>query len=142
MLDLLMIQEEETGLTYFEHEGKHTKLNNTHASIFSGFLSAVRQVTQEMYMGRLTQISTEFHHCVIEKGKESVSIIIFDAEDNVEFWKEFAKVVTANFEEEYPDAKKNISNTYKFQNFKKKYKKLYKDYAKNYVPAVLPDSCN
>jgi len=117
MLDLMLIQDDETGITYFEYKPTHARINNKHAPIFSGFLSAIQNVSKEMEMGKLTQISTETHHCLINAKPELSVILIVDVEDDIKYWRRKMRKTAQEFLKEFPNAKRLVSHSSRYLKF-------------------------
>ena len=104
MLDIILIQQDKTGLSLLEYRQEHTKLRLEHADIFSGFLKAIQNISQEIEIGTPVLISTEGskgHNCIIVPKFPINVILLVDQDDPVDLWREqgleIAEKVIAQF---------------------------------------------
>ena len=83
MLDIILIQHADTGLNLLEYRQEHTIMKIEHSDIFSGFMSAIQNITAELNIGYVVLISTEGikgHNCIIIP-KYPISVIILVDQD-------------------------------------------------------------
>jgi hypothetical protein len=104
MLDIILIQHDVSGINLLEFRQKHTKIDEKHSDIFSGFLSAIQNITKELDIGSIVLISTQGkkgHNCIIIK-KEAISVIILvDQDDPVDIWRETGELIAEEFIKKY-----------------------------------------
>ena len=101
MLDLLLIQDNCSGINLFEYRSKKSTIGIDHDLVFSAFLSAIQKLTEEVKLGNLQQISTSDHHCLFVQ-KECISVIlIIDILDEPAIWFEKAAEIALNFIERF-----------------------------------------
>jgi hypothetical protein len=101
MLDLLLIQDNCSGLNLFEYRSRNTTIGIDHEIVFSGFLSAIQKLTEEVKLGNLKQISTSDHHCLFLQ-KECISVVlIIDVLDEASIWFEKASEIAHSFIERF-----------------------------------------
>ncbi|MBN1216242.1 MAG: hypothetical protein JXA99_12480 [Candidatus Lokiarchaeota archaeon] len=91
MLDLILIQDVNSGVNLVEYYKENSPLNTNHSSIFSGFLSAIQAMSKELEIGNIALISTEgenAHHCIITSVEPISIILIIDKNDSIQSWKD------------------------------------------------------
>ncbi len=128
MLDLILIQDRETGIGLFQLQGKQTLIDESHQDLFHGFMSAFQSIIKELNLGQLSQISTIEHHCVIHYEGDTQNwplniIMMFDCEDSVDFWKEKAREIGCAFLSQY-QTNSNPGNVARFRDFGEKILKI------------------
>ena len=100
MLDIILIQYIKTGTNLLEYRQEHTKMKVEHSDIFSGFLTAIQNITHELDIGTVVLIATEGskgHNCIIIP-KDPISVIcLIDQDDPIELWKEQAHKIASEF---------------------------------------------
>lgn len=100
MLDIILIQQDKTGLSLLEYRQEHTKFKIEHADIFSGFLKAIQNISQEIDIGRPVLISTEGskgHNCIIVPKSPINVILLVDQDDPIDLWREQGKEIAEKF---------------------------------------------
>ena len=100
MLDIILIQHPKTGLKLLEYRQAHTKISSIHADIFSGFMSAIQNISTELDIGTLILLSTEGskgHNCIIVPKPPINVILLVDQEDPVDLWREQGHLIADNF---------------------------------------------
>ena len=68
MLDVILIQDIDSGIKLLEYRQENTQFDTDHMDIFAGFLSAIQSISIELDIGNLVLISTEGtkgHNCMI-----------------------------------------------------------------------------
>ncbi|MBY9006492.1 MAG: hypothetical protein KGD63_07015 [Candidatus Lokiarchaeota archaeon] len=83
-----------------EYHEENSPLNTNHSSIFSGFLSAIQAMSNELEIGKIVLISTEgvnAHHCIIVSIHPISIIIIVDKSDSIESWREIGNNIANAF---------------------------------------------
>jgi len=104
MLDIILIKHIDTGLKLVEYRQEHTTMKLEHSDIFTGFLTAIQNISQELDIGTVVLISTEGtkgHNCIIIP-KEPISVIILvDQDDPLDLWKEKGHIIANKFVEEF-----------------------------------------
>lgn len=126
MLDIILIQHAETGINLLEYRQVGTKFDKDHADIFSGFLTAIQNITEELDIGTVVLISTEGskgHNCIIVRNERINIIILMDQEDPIDLWREQAKIIGNEFLEEFGKDFEPHHIT-KFKKFKDRIKEL------------------
>lgn len=107
MLDIILIQHNKTGLNLLEYRQERTVIKSEHSDIFSGFLSAIQNITKELDIGTVILISTEGskgHNCIIIP-KELISVILLvDKEDPIDLWREQGHIIANKFIEKFGDS--------------------------------------
>jgi hypothetical protein len=102
MIDIILIQDPNSGLSLLEYRGVNARLKEEHSEIFSGFLSAIQSISKEINIGRVFQISTEGekgHHClIVNEGKINV-IFLMDLCESIDFWKTKGQEIGEKFQE-------------------------------------------
>ena len=104
MLDIILIQQDKTGLSLLEYRQEHTKLRLEHADIFSGFLKAIQNISQEIEIGTPVLISTEGskgHNCIIVPKFPINVILLVDQDDPVDLWREQGLEIAEKFIEQF-----------------------------------------
>jgi len=126
VLDILLIQHAETGINLLEYRQKETKFKSEHSDIFSGFLSAIQNITRELDIGTVVLISTKGergHNCIIIPKFPIHVILLVDYSDPIETWREQGDLIANKFIEQYTD-KFDPNNIGKFKNFIPELKKM------------------
>ncbi len=126
MLDIVLIQHNKTGLSLFEYRQEHTKISLEHSDIFSGFLSAIQNITHELDIGKVNLISTggkKGHNCIIVPRDPINIVLLVDQEDSIKFWRETGNKIAQEFIKKYHKSfdPHNISQ---FKNFEFILKKI------------------
>ena len=96
MLDIIIIQHLDTGLKLLDYQQEHTQFKAEHTDIFSGFLTAIQNITTELNIGTVILISTKGdrgHNCIIIPKYPISIIILVDQEDPIEFWREQGQLI-------------------------------------------------
>lgn len=104
MLDIILIQYQETGISILEYRQEHTKFREEHSDIFSGFLTAIHGITQELDIGTPCLISTEGsrgHNCIIVHKPPINVILLVDNEDPINLWREQGMEIAQKFIEKF-----------------------------------------
>ena len=104
MLDIILIQHEGSGINLVEYRQAHTEIGTEHANIFSGFLSAIQNITTELNIGTLILISTEGsrgHNCIIVPRSPINVTILVDSTDPIDLWREQGHIIADKFFEHY-----------------------------------------
>ena len=104
MLDVLLIQHAETGINLIEYHQEGSKFDAKHSDIFSGFLSAIQNVSEEIDIGTLILLSTEGsrgHNCLIIPRDPINVIILVDQEDPTDLWREQGTDIAEKFIDRY-----------------------------------------
>lgn len=104
MLDIVLIQHTDTGLNLFEYRQEHTKFNSEHADIFTGFLTAIQNISSELDIGTVVLISTagkKGHNCIIIPKYPISVIMLVDQEDPIDLWRETGHTIAQKFLQEY-----------------------------------------
>ncbi|MBY9018634.1 MAG: hypothetical protein KGD66_07365 [Candidatus Lokiarchaeota archaeon] len=119
MLDIILLQHPASGIKLLEYRQDHTKISSKHADIFSGFMSAIQNISTELDIGTLILISTEGsegHNCIIIPKIYVNVIILVDQEDPIDLWREQGHLIAEKFLEEFGnDYQPNIVS--KFESF-------------------------
>ena len=126
MLDIILIQQDKTGLSLLEYRQEHTKIAVEHADIFSGFMSAIQNITNELDIGTLILISTaglKGHNCIIVPKTPINVIMLVDNDDPIELWRDEGNKIAEQFIEKYGTAFSSFNVT-PFQEFKQIIKEL------------------
>jgi hypothetical protein len=100
MLDIILIQHATTGLNILEYRQDHTKISSDHADIFSGFMSAIQNITAELDIGTVILISTEGskgHNCIIIPKMPINVILLVDQSDPIDLWREQGLLIANKF---------------------------------------------
>ena len=104
MLDIILLQHPGTGIKLLEYRQDHTKISSIHADIFSGFMSAIQNISTELDIGTLILISTEGskgHNCIIIPKTHVNVIILVDKDDPIDLWREQGHLIADKFLEEF-----------------------------------------
>ena len=104
MLDIILLQHPGSGIKLLEYRQDHTKISSVYADIFSGFMSAIQNISTELDIGTLILISTEgskVHNCIIIPNVYVNVIILVDQEDPIDFWREQGHLIAGKFLEEF-----------------------------------------
>ena len=100
MLDLIIIQHVDTGLNLLEYRKENTLMKTEHSDIFSGFMSAIQNITEELNIGYVVLIATEGiqgHNCIIIPKYPINVILLVDQDDPIELWKQQGKNIAEKF---------------------------------------------
>lgn len=100
MLDIILIQQDKSGLSLLEYRQEHTKIKIEHADIFSGFLKAIQSISQEIDIGTPILISTEGsrgHNCIIVPKSPINVILLVDQDDPIDLWREQGLEIAEKF---------------------------------------------
>ncbi len=104
MLDIILLQHPATGIKLLEYRQDHTKISSIHADIFTGFMSAIQNISKELDIGTLILISTEGikgHNCIIIPNNYLNVILLVDNEDPIDLWREQGHLIAKKFLEEF-----------------------------------------
>ena len=104
MLDIILIQQDTSGLSLLEYRQEHTKVKIEHADIFSGFLKAIQSISQELDIGTPVLISTEGskgHNCIIVPKHPINVILLVDQDDPIDLWREQGLEIAEKFIEQF-----------------------------------------
>ncbi|TFF86294.1 MAG: hypothetical protein EU517_00585 [Promethearchaeota archaeon] len=104
MLDIILIQHEGTGINLVEYRQNHTRIGTEHSAIFSGFLSAIQNITTELNIGTVILISTKGsrgHNCIIVPQSPINVILLADHDDPIDLWREQGHIIATKFLESY-----------------------------------------
>ncbi len=119
MLDIILIQQNKSGLSLLEYRQEHTKIKIEHADIFSGFLKAIQSISQEIDIGTPVLISTEGskgHNCIIVPKSPINVILLVDQDDPIDLWREQGLVIAEKFIAQF-GATVDSYNVTKFKEF-------------------------
>ena len=100
MLDIILIQHVDTGLNLVEYRQEHTIIKTEHSDIFSGFMTAIQNITEELNIGYVVLIATEGikgHKCIIIPKYPINVILLVDQDDPVDLWKQQGKEIAEKF---------------------------------------------
>lgn len=100
MLDIILVQHVDTGLNLVEYRQEHTVMKTEHSDIFSGFMTAIQNITEELNIGYVVLIATEGikgHNCIIIPKYPINIIILVDQDDPVDLWKQQGKNIAEKF---------------------------------------------
>jgi hypothetical protein len=106
MLDIILIQHNNSGISLLEYRQENTKVQLEHSDIFSGFLKAIQNISQELDIGFPILISTEGlkgHNCIIVPKSPINVIILADREDPIDLWREQGYAIAERFLEKFGD---------------------------------------
>ncbi len=126
MLDIILIQHDNSGINLVEYRQEHTKIGTDHANIFSGFLSAIQNITKELNIGTLILISTEGsrgHNCIIVPSSPINVILLVDHDDPIDLWREQGHIIADEFLKQY-GTQFNPNDLTKFRDFSTTLKEL------------------
>ena len=104
MLDIILLQHPTSGIKLLEYRQTHTKITSLHADIFSGFMSAIQNISTQLDIGTLILISTEGskgHNCIIIPKTYVNVILLVDHEDPIDLWREQGHLIADKFLEEF-----------------------------------------
>ena len=104
MLDIILVKHPASGIKLLEYRQDHTKISSIHADIFSGFMSAIQNISTQIDIGTLILISTEGskgHNCIIIPKIHVNVILLVDQEDPIDLWKEQGHLIAEKFLEEF-----------------------------------------
>ncbi|MBY9004492.1 MAG: hypothetical protein KGD73_11005 [Candidatus Lokiarchaeota archaeon] len=104
MLDIILLQHPGSGIKLLEYRQDHTKISSVHADIFSGFMSAIQNISTELDIGTLILISTEGskgHNCIIIPKTYVNVILLVDNEDPIDLWREQGHLIAEKFLQEF-----------------------------------------
>lgn len=117
MLDIILIQQDNSGLSLLEYRQEQTKMKIEHADIFSGFLKAIQSISKELNIGTPVLISTEGskgHNCIIVPKAPINVIILVDQDDPIDLWRNQGYEIANKFIEHFGTS----INTYDISRFK------------------------
>ena len=100
MLDIILIQDNDTGLDLLEYRQENTTVKIEHTDIFSGFMTAIQNISEQLDIGWVALISTQGtkgHNCIIVKSYPINIIMLVDQEDPIEHWKETGNIIAKKF---------------------------------------------
>ncbi|MFW9951979.1 MAG: hypothetical protein ACFFKA_17815 [Candidatus Thorarchaeota archaeon] len=100
MLDIILIQHADTGIKLLEYRQENTPMKREHSDIFSGFMTAVQNITTELDIGYLVLISTEGkkgHNCIIIPNYPINVILLVDHKDPIDLWKMEGRKIADKF---------------------------------------------
>jgi hypothetical protein len=100
MLDVILIQHVDSGINLLEYRQEHTVMKTEHSDIFSGFMSAIQSITEELNIGYVVLIATEGvkgHNCIIIPQNPINVIMLVDQDDPIELWKQQGKEIAEKF---------------------------------------------
>ena len=120
MLDIILIQHVKTGINLLEYRQEHTIMKSAHSDIFSGFMSAIQNITNELNIGYVVLISTEGikgHNCIIIPSDPINIILLVDQTDPIDLWRDEGKKIAEQFLEMYGDSF-DPSEIHRFKPFK------------------------
>ncbi|MBD3254640.1 MAG: hypothetical protein GF383_06080 [Candidatus Lokiarchaeota archaeon] len=75
-------------------------MTEDHSEIFSGFLTAIQKISEELNIGNLVLISTEGekgHNCIVVPQFPINFVLLVDQEDPVHIWKEIGADLAQRF---------------------------------------------
>lgn len=104
MLDIILIQHADTGINLLEYRQVNTRMKLEHSDIFSGFMTAIQNITSELDIGYVVLISTEGkkgHNCIIIPKYPINVILLVDQEDPIDLWKEEGRKIAEKFIESF-----------------------------------------
>ena len=119
MLDIILIQHVDTGLNLLEYRQEHTIMKTEHSDIFSGFMSAIQNITAELNIGYVVLIATEGikgHNCIIVPKYPINVILLVDQDDPIELWKQQGKQIAEKFLSSFGNSF-DPNLVYKFKSF-------------------------
>ena len=119
MLDIILIQQDKSGLSLLEYRQEHTKIKIEHTDIFSGFLKAIQNISQEIDIGTPVLISTEGsrgHNCIIVPKSPINVILLVDQDDPIDLWREQGLEIAEKFINQFGTAVDSYNLT-KFKEF-------------------------
>ena len=104
MLDIILIQHADTGINLLEYRQESTTMKHEHSDIFSGFMTAIQNITTELDIGYVVLISTEGkrgHNCIIIPSHPINVIALVDQTDPIDLWKNEGKKIADKFIETF-----------------------------------------
>lgn len=119
MLDIILLQHPTSGIKLLEYRQDHTKISSIHADIFSGFMSAIQNISTQLDIGTLILISTEGskgHNCIIIPNTYVNVILLVDHQDPIDLWREQGHLIADKFLAEFGNDYQPNDVT-KFQSF-------------------------
>ena len=119
MLDIILIQQDNSGISLLEYRQEQTKMKIEHADIFSGFLKAIQNISKELDIGVPVLISTEGlkgHNCIIVPKPPINIILLVDRDDPIDLWREQGLEIAEKFIEQFGSSI-NSYNITKFKEF-------------------------
>jgi len=119
MLDIILIQHPNTGLKLLEYRQAHTKITSIHADIFSGFMTAIQNISTELDIGTLILLSTEGskgHNCIIVPKPPINVILLVDQDDPIDLWREQGHLIADKFIKSF-GSNFNPNDVSKFESF-------------------------
>ena len=119
MLDIILIQQDNSGISLLEYRQEQTKMKIEHADIFSGFLNAIQNISKELDIGVPVLISTEGlkgHNCIIVPKPPINVILLVDRDDPIDLWREQGFEIAEKFIEQFGTSI-NSYNITKFKEF-------------------------
>ena len=126
MLDIILIQQDNSGISLLEYRQEQTKMKIEHADIFSGFLKAIQNISKELDIGVPVLISTEGlkgHNCIIVPKPPINIILLVDRDDPIDLWREQGLEIAEKFIEQFGSSI-NSYNITKFKEFIPKIKAM------------------
>jgi len=131
MLHAIIILEKSSGLCVFS-ENYTIDFDST---LFSGFLTAIQNFTENLKIGTLTSFITNDKAIVISASDYVSVALIIDLDDDVDEWFDKAYEIGQRFEEIY-DMENWKGSLAEFNGFKDELKKLLVKKEENYLLAV------
>ncbi|MFW9949031.1 MAG: hypothetical protein ACFFKA_02760 [Candidatus Thorarchaeota archaeon] len=119
MLDIILIQHADTGINLLEYRQENTRMKREHSDIFSGFMTAIQNITTELDIGYVVLIATEGkkgHNCIIIPKYPINVIALVDQEDPIDLWKVEGKKIADKFIETFGTSF-NPNQVQNFQSF-------------------------
>ena len=104
MLDIILIQDAKSGVKLLDYRQESTPFKSEHSDIFTGFLSAMQNISKELNIGTVVLISTigeRGHNCILVPYNLIYVILLVDKDDSVDFWKKQGNKVASKFIEIY-----------------------------------------
>jgi hypothetical protein len=104
MLDIILLQDIDTGVNLLEYRQEKTQMRSEHSDIFSGFMSAIQNISQELNIGTVVLISTEGskgHNCIVIHKPPINVIMLVDRDDPIDVWREQGEIIAERFIERY-----------------------------------------
>lgn len=126
MLDIILVQHVDTGLNLVEYRQDHTIMKTEHSDIFSGFMTAIQNITEELNIGYVVLIATEGikgHNCIIIPKYPINVILLVDQDDPVDLWKQQGKEIAEKFLSSFGTSF-NPNMVHEFRSFKSVIKEM------------------
>ncbi|TFG26967.1 MAG: hypothetical protein EU532_08585 [Promethearchaeota archaeon] len=126
MLDIILIQQNTSGLSLLEYRQENSKMKMEHTDIFSGFLKAIQNISVELDIGTPVLISTEGlkgHNCIIVPKDPINVILLVDKDDPIDLWREQGLEIAEKFIEQFGTSVDSYNIT-KYKNFIPKIKQM------------------